>query len=174
MPDSFSVSRLLTGLPGSGTISRALDALSATLGSFELLVRSGEDWLAFRDRLLGPTGERGRVAMQLRRSAWAVTSNPFHFFALWPTRGNPGPRGWWRGFRARPSKLAKKYGSPQSGRLLVENRGRGGGGGGFDARHAKRGHQIALSQEAWRSCRCPIRLSPHVELVLIFVGDAEP
>jgi len=27
---------------------------------------------------------------------------------------------------------------------------------------------------AWRSCRCPIRLSPHVELVLIFVGDAEP
>jgi hypothetical protein len=45
---------------------------------------------------------------------------------------------------------------------------------GAHGRYAKKGHQTALSQEAWRSCRCPIRLSPHVELVLIFVGDAEP
>ena len=75
MPDSFSVARLLSGIPGSGTISRALDALSATLGSFELLVRSGEDWLAFRDRLLGayrgaregcPTAELGFTILSAR------------------------------------------------------------------------------------------------------------
>jgi hypothetical protein len=34
----------------------------------------------------------------------------------------------------RPSKPPAKYGSPQSGRLLGEKPGRGGGGGDFDAR----------------------------------------